>query len=153
MAIGGGGAWGLLRTRETAPATSRAPRTTKRFIAPPCDNRARSYTTSTGEENPLDEPVPAGQRDHDGPDTQEPLCAPRVGPAEPQDPGRDDQNDRGLADLDSRVERHERPAEVTARETQVAQDVGEAEAVDQPERERDPGAHVAPLRGQEVVQA
>ena len=62
-------------------------------------------------------------------------------------------DDQQLADFDADVEREQRPAERARRQIHLAQHVGEAEAVDEAERERDPGAHVAAAADQQVVGA
>ena len=59
----------------------------------------------------------------------------------------DDDDDQQLTDLDADVEREQRPAERARRQVHLAQHVREAEAVDEAERERDPGADVAARRG------
>src|SRR5262245_39866162 len=87
------------------------------------------------EENPLDEPVGASSRHEQRPDPEKLVCVPRVLAAEAQYPGCDREHDRRLARLDPDVERRERPAEMAARQPQLAQHVREAEAVDEPERE------------------
>ena len=66
---------------------------------------------------------------------------------------RHDDDDEQLADLDPDVEREERPAERARRQIHLAQHVGEPEAVDEAERERDPRAHVAAVPDQQVVGA
>ena len=66
---------------------------------------------------------------------------------------RDDDDDQQLADFDAEVEREQRPAERARRQIHLAQHVGEAEAVDEAERERDPRAHVAAAADQQVVGA
>ena len=67
--------------------------------------------------------------------------------------GGDDDDDEELPDFDPEVEREERPAERARRQVHLAQHVGEAEAVDEAEGERDPGAHVAAAADQQVVGA
>ena len=62
-------------------------------------------------------------------------------------------DDEQLPDLDADVEREQRPAQRPRRQVHLAQHVGEAEAVDQAEDERDPGPDVAALPDQEVVDA
>ena len=66
---------------------------------------------------------------------------------------RDDDHDQQLADLHAEVEREQRPAQRPRRQIHLAQDVGEAETVDEAERERDPGAHVPSAVDQQVVRA
>ena len=62
-------------------------------------------------------------------------------------------DDQQLTDLDADVEREQRPAERARRQVHLAQHVGEAEAVDEAEGERNPGAHVAAVADQQVVGA
>ena len=57
------------------------------------------------------------------------------------------------SDFDAEVEREQRPAERARGEVHLAQDVGEAEPVDESEGERDPGADVAAAAHQQVVGA
>ena len=66
---------------------------------------------------------------------------------------RDEQHDGELADLDADVEREQRPAERLARKPELAQHVGEAEAVDQAEDERHPRAEIAAVAPDQVVGA
>ena len=60
---------------------------------------------------------------------------------------------RELPDLDADVEREERPAERLVGQAELAQDVGESEAVDQAEDERHPGAQIAAVAAHQVVGA
>ena len=66
---------------------------------------------------------------------------------------RDDDDDQQLTDFDAEVEREQRPAERARRQIHLAQHVGEPEAVDEAEGERNPGAHVAAAADQQVVGA
>ena len=103
--------------------------------------------------DPLNEPERAG-RHHDDRTGKGELpprgLAPRAQRRERRRHHRDDQQ---LADFHAGVEREQRPAERPRRQIHLAQHVREAEAMDEAERERNPGADVAAVADQQVVGA
>ena len=82
-----------------------------------------------------------------------PAAITTIDPAQRGERRRDEDHDQELPDLDADVEREERPAERARGQIHLAQHAGEAEAVYEAERERDPRADVAAVFDQQVVGA
>ena len=107
----------------------------------------------SGKEHPLDEPERAGGDDHDRPGKRHLAAGHLAARPDRSQRRRDGDHHQQLAELHAEVERKQRPAQRARRQVHLAQHVREAEAVDEAERERDPGAHVAAAPRQQVVGA
>jgi len=90
-----------------------------------------------GKKHTLDEPECAG-RDHDDRSGERELTACGLAArSQRRERGGDDGDDEELTDFHADVEGEQRPAERARRQIHLAQDVGEAEPVDEAERKGD----------------